>query len=664
MSNQKLSTLERVYPPRRYSVIEIATPGGGMSHCGSDSRKSSNCSGDGRRLSVLDALHGAPHRISNAADLHYPPKRRPSSIDHVIRLSPRRASAVQRTSLIESIEESPQSSPRSSTCGSGSNRVSVRLDGRLQVPTAHDFQSIDLHLDLGDLKRGRSLSCYGAYLPHKITVTGDTIQIHQREPDGGGGGKQQRSSWSQQLRQMKNLIVLAVAYMLVFVGFSGLRSLQSVLALTDRGDVGLLSLCTLYATMCLTGVFSSALTNRLTPKWTVVIAFVLYSVYFAANLHPRLYTLVPASVLAGAMSGPLWNAQTLYLYATSRKYAFLTEELTERILNRFNRLFGAIFHCSAIVGNAVALVVYRSSRRLRAPVAGAEPTNGTWAGAWEEERNTTSCSAQACVARNATAAASGGGGTYVVQYAGQQLDSCLLLTSVYIGCGLLGVALSTALLDRLEPSMRESPSRKSCVRLTLRMLKALQDGRVLCLALLIVFTGMEQAFIFADFTRAYVFCTLAITDVSQTMICYGMTAVVSVVTISHVTKHINRLAILGAGLVFQMCLLMVLWLWKPARDDQPVFYVLAAGWALCDVIWNSQIYNLIALLMGDMYEYAYNALYMLQALGMAIAFGYSSYLCEELKIYMMTGMLGAGLFFYSIIELRIQKLKRDYVTTF
>lgn len=68
--------------------------------------------------------------------------------------------------------------------------------------------------------------------------------------------------------------------------------------------------------------------------------------------------------------------------------------------------------------------------------------------------------------------------------------------------------------------------------------------------------------------------------------------------------------------------------------------------------------------MGDMYEYAYNAFYMFQGLGMAIAFGYSSYLCVEMKIYLMTGTLALALIIYSIIELRIQKLKRDYITTF
>ncbi|XP_014678774.1 PREDICTED: UNC93-like protein, partial [Priapulus caudatus] len=163
---------------------------------------------------------------------------------------------------------------------------------------------------------------------------------------------------------------------------------------------------------------------------------------------------------------------------------------------------------------------------------------------------------------------------------------------------------------------------------------------------------------------SYVFCTLAITDVGYTMVCYGITAVVSVVTISHVTKHINRLAIMGAGLIFHVCLFCVLYLWKPADDDQPVFYVMTAGWALCDIIWTSQIYNLIALLCGDCYEHAYNAYYMIQAAGLSVAFGYSPFLCTETKVFVVGGTLAVGLVIYSIIELRIQKLKKELISSF
>lgn len=481
-------------------MIEI--PASNPHYALGENRKSSNCSGEfsmavpascNRRLSVMDALHVIPHNISNAADLHYPPKRRPSAVEHVIRLSPRRSSAVQRTSLIESIEESPQSSPRSSVCGSGSRKVSLRLDGRIRIPT-DDFHSVDLHLDLGEMKRGRSLSCYGAYLPHKITVTGDTVQIHQREPDSL---KHKQGSFSHQLRQMKNLIILAFSYMLVFVGFNALRGLQSTLSHTEKGSVGLISLCTFYSSMTLTGVLSSAVTNKLTPKWTVVVAFIFYTAYVAANLHAKAFTLIPASILAGFMSGPLWNAQTLYLYSTSRKYAFLTEELAERVLNRFNRIFGAIFHCSTVIGNTVAYILFSNSKRLYLP---SNPQENSTYNVWGESddvesKNTSLCGAQTCITNTSSTP------VFVIQYVGQQVDSSVLLISIYIGCSLLGTALGTALLDRLEPSLRESPRRKSVVRLLLRMVKALLDGRILCLSLLLIFTGLEQGFIFADFTK-------------------------------------------------------------------------------------------------------------------------------------------------------------------
>lgn len=41
----------------------------------------------------------------------------------------------------------------------------------------------------------------------------------------------------------------------------------------------------------------------------------------------------------------------------------------------------------------------------------------------------------------------------------------------------------------------------------------------------------------------------------------------------------------AVGFAFQICLIMVLLLWKPIEDDPALFYVISAAWGVCHAIW-------------------------------------------------------------------------------
>ena len=49
---------------------------------------------------------------------------------------------------------------------------------------------------------------------------------------------------------------------------------------------------------------------------------------------------------------------------------------------------------------------------------------------------------------------------------------------------------------------------------------------------------------------------------------------------------------------------------------------------------------------------------MFQAIGLAMAFGYSYFLCVSTKVYIMGGILIVGLTFYSAIEYKLQQHKK------
>ena len=64
------------------------------------------------------------------------------------------------------------------------------------------------------------------------------------------------------------------------------------------------------------------------------------------------------------------------------------------------------------------------------------------------------------------------------------------------------------------------------------------------------------------------------------------------------------------------------------------------------------------MLFSDSQEAAFACYRMFQAIGLAVAFGYSHFLCVATKVYIMAGVLVVGLVLYSAIEFRLQQLKK------
>lgn len=62
-----------------------------------------------------------------------------------------------------------------------------------------------------------------------------------------------------------------------------------------------------------------------------------------------------------------------------------------------------------------------------------------------------------------------------------------------------------------------------------------------------VFIGMEQAFIGADFTQAYVSCALGIHQIGYVMICFGVVNAICSIIFGSAMKYIGRVVIIILG---------------------------------------------------------------------------------------------------------------------
>lgn len=62
-----------------------------------------------------------------------------------------------------------------------------------------------------------------------------------------------------------------------------------------------------------------------------------------------------------------------------------------------------------------------------------------------------------------------------------------------------------------------------------------------------VFIGMEQAFIGAEFTQAYVSCALGIHQIGYVMICFGVVNAICSIIFGSIMKYIGRVTIIILG---------------------------------------------------------------------------------------------------------------------
>ena len=60
---------------------------------------------------------------------------------------------------------------------------------------------------------------------------------------------------------------------------------------------------------------------------------------------------------------------------------------------------------------------------------------------------------------------------------------------------------------------------------------------------------MEQAFIGADFTQAYVSCALGIHQIGYVMICFGVVNAICSIVFGSIMKYIGRIPIIILGIL-------------------------------------------------------------------------------------------------------------------
>uniref|UniRef100_A0A671FH00 Protein unc-93 homolog A n=1 Tax=Rhinolophus ferrumequinum TaxID=59479 RepID=A0A671FH00_RHIFE len=235
------------------------------------------------------------------------------------------------------------------------------------------------------------------------------------------------------------------------------------------------------------------------------------------------------------------------------------------------------------------------------------------------------------------------------------------------GSGILGVLLVALFLEPVRDDQQKSEGEKkppSFWSTLLSTFKLFRDKRLRFLVLLPMYSGFEQAFLAGDYTRSYTTCALGIHFVGYVMICFSATNSLCSELYGRLSQYTGRIALYALGAVTHLSCIIALLLWKPNPDQLAVFFVFSGLWGIADAVWQTQNNVLFGVLFEKNKEAAFANYRLWEALGFVIAFGYSTFLCVSVKLYILLGVLCLTMVAYGIVEyMEAKNLTRPLAVT-
>ncbi|XP_063297848.1 protein unc-93 homolog A-like [Pelobates fuscus] len=386
-----------------------------------------------------------------------------------------------------------------------------------------------------------------------------------------------------EIYHLKNILVIAFGYLLIYISFGGLQTLQS--SLNSHGGLGVVSLSVIYGSQILSSVvFTPYVIRKLGCKWTVTISMCFYITYTLANFYPKWYTLIPTSVLVGLAGSPFWTAKCTYLTLSAQQRAQKENKVTMHIINQYFGIFFLIFQSARIWGNL--------------------------------------------------------------------LSSLILHLSSENACGALAVLLIYMFLDPidLQNEKKKDGYPQYFWNDFLATLKHLQDKRQCLLIPLTIYSGIEQGFILSDYTKSYVTCSLGIKFVGYVIIIFGAMTSICSFLFGKLFEYVNRIAFFILATVINIICISVLFVWRPNPEQLGMYFVFSGLWGIADAIWQASVNALYGILFEGNREAAFANYLLWKSLGYVLSFGYSPFLCINIKLSVLIFILLVGMFCYGIVE--------------
>ncbi|XP_046682872.1 protein unc-93 homolog A-like [Homalodisca vitripennis] len=433
-------------------------------------------------------------------------------------------------------------------------------------------------------------------------------------------------------------------------------------------DIGSLLLGSLFAIGSLSSLFIVAIIKRLGTNTTINVSYGCAFLFFLAHLYPKLYTLIPSYLIMGISLGPLAGAKVTALMALASKYSFVLSDEEEdeiehvevsnrrdAIIHKLARWMQTTQDCGLVFGNLLTGMVMWYTWSIAQDVHSTRVAIDSMYVL--DEVGERICGAAACpVAFDfhslpspdlSTNRSSSDDSSLVLP-----CKSCMFLASVFIGFGIMAWIVAVVFTDRLIV-YQDSSEKNDFAKSYKVMTDTFKDPHLQLVVPLALYIGLTQGFMYADFTKSYVVCSLDLYNVTWVFVALGVLQCIAGCTVSLVLQQIKRLYVISVGFVFHSCLILVLLRWKPTGDDPALLYVIGAVWGVCNSIWECLTFSLLIAIYPDTWQPAIGHHYFFRYLGLALAFSVHGAFCNHFKLYFLSVVLALTAVSYTVLEWRL-----------
>ncbi|GAB2235654.1 hypothetical protein Drorol1_Dr00026086 [Drosera rotundifolia] len=411
----------------------------------------------------------------------------------------------------------------------------------------------------------------------------------------------------------RDVHILSAAFLLVFLAYGAVQNLESTLNSED--DLGTTSLGILYVSFTVCSMFSSPVVRSLGSKRALVIGTTGYWLFIAANLKPKWYTMFPASVYLGFTASMIWVGQGTYLTSTARSHAKDCNLHEGTIIGNFNGEFWGIYASNSVVGNLVSLFLL------------GESTEGATTGT-------------------------------------------TLLFIVFLCIMTLGTILMCFLHKRDGSEGREEGSSgfvSSLTSVSKAIVAPLSDARLLLIIPLFGYSGLQQAFVWAEFTKEIVKPALGESGVAGIMVVYGAFDAVCSLVAGRITSNLSSVTLIVAGGSFAQAAILIWILVKYSATSGVLGMIypalMAAALGIGDGVFNTQIYAMIGMLFENDMEGAFAQLKLWQSGCTAVVFFLTPYISLHAMITVMISALCVAVLSFLYLTLRVERVFSRSVST-
>ncbi|KAA8516456.1 hypothetical protein F0562_016749 [Nyssa sinensis] len=405
----------------------------------------------------------------------------------------------------------------------------------------------------------------------------------------------------------RDVHILSSAFLLIFLAYGAAQNLESTV--NTEEDLGTISLGILYTSFTVFSLVASLVVRMLGSKNALILGTSGYWLFIAANLKPTWYTMVPASLFLGFAASIIWVGQGTYLTSTARSHASDCNLHEGTVIGNFNGEFWGIFASHQFVGNLLSLALLR---------------DGT------------------------------GGST----------SGTTLLYIVFLCSMTLGTILMCFLHKRDGKGEEGQPDSSvsfysSVVSLSKSIITPLFDVRMLLIIPLIAYSGLQQAFVWAEFTKYIVTPALGVSGVGGAMAVFGAFDALCSVAAGRLTSGLISITLIvsGGALVQAIVLLWLLFLYSVTGGVLHIIYplLIAALWGIGDGVFNTQLSALLGMLFKHDMEGAFAQLKLWQSASIAVVFFISPYISLQVMLVVMLAALLISIAAFLFLTLQVER---------